>query len=300
MSAPGWHTDPTGRFSQRWFDGNDWSAHVVGANGQTIQDPISTGTGSGTPPAPQAAPASTPAGTPSPPPAPHPNAPGQPAYPPPPPPAYVAPAAPAYASPAYQSNIGQPGAWPGSGGPQTVPRSEARYGPGIGLAISALGIVLVLLSLFVLKWAKGDHSAFSDIHSAATKSSGGSLGFADTLTKAYAQYAAYVYLVLAIIGVGLAGFGLPRSRGSRLVAGFFVGGVVGIVLQAIDQDGTWATQLTAALVAGAAAIVQTVAIERLFRGPASPQIGAWLGVVGYLVVIVGVALGARRVGETAT
>lgn len=35
-----WHPDPTGRFGQRFFDGRDWTDHVVGANGQTIADPL--------------------------------------------------------------------------------------------------------------------------------------------------------------------------------------------------------------------------------------------------------------------
>lgn len=43
MSDPsrgGWSADPSGRFAQRYYDGANWTAHVVGANGQTVSDPL--------------------------------------------------------------------------------------------------------------------------------------------------------------------------------------------------------------------------------------------------------------------
>ncbi|WP_371748788.1 DUF2510 domain-containing protein [Aquihabitans sp. G128] len=40
MSAAGWYADPTGRFSDRWHDGADWTDQVLGANGQPTADPL--------------------------------------------------------------------------------------------------------------------------------------------------------------------------------------------------------------------------------------------------------------------
>jgi hypothetical protein len=37
-NAPAWHTDPAGRFQQRYWDGIRWTEHVT-ADGQTAVDP---------------------------------------------------------------------------------------------------------------------------------------------------------------------------------------------------------------------------------------------------------------------
>ena len=36
----GWHPDPLGRYPQRYFDGTQWTAHVVGPAGATTVDPL--------------------------------------------------------------------------------------------------------------------------------------------------------------------------------------------------------------------------------------------------------------------
>ncbi|MDN5746105.1 MAG: DUF2510 domain-containing protein, partial [Nocardioidaceae bacterium] len=40
MNSNGWFPDPSGRFTQRWYDGHRWSDQVVAANGTTIDDPL--------------------------------------------------------------------------------------------------------------------------------------------------------------------------------------------------------------------------------------------------------------------
>ena len=37
----GWQPDPYGRYLQRYHDGERWTAHVVGPDGQTV-DPLGT------------------------------------------------------------------------------------------------------------------------------------------------------------------------------------------------------------------------------------------------------------------
>src|SRR5687768_7754554 len=37
--TPGWYADPSGRFSQRYHDGTQWSEHVVDSAGNRSTDP---------------------------------------------------------------------------------------------------------------------------------------------------------------------------------------------------------------------------------------------------------------------
>lgn len=41
MSAGAWHPDPTGRFAQRYHDGQNWTDHVADASGTQQSDPFS-------------------------------------------------------------------------------------------------------------------------------------------------------------------------------------------------------------------------------------------------------------------
>ena len=44
IAAPGnpaaWHPDPTGRFAQRYWNGESWTAHVASADGSPSNDPM--------------------------------------------------------------------------------------------------------------------------------------------------------------------------------------------------------------------------------------------------------------------
>lgn len=248
MTAQGWYPDPSGRFTQRWFDGIDWTDHVVGANGQTIQDPLpgpSSGPGPG--PGDRAEEAESP------------------------PPPTVAPPPSARATDATGTAPPPPPRYPAPGAAQSggyAPRpAGVRFGPGPGLALDLLGVLLVVLSLFVLKWADTSRGGFADIHTSASHAPSHLEG-PDALVKAYATFAAYVFLGLAVVGGLLVGIGVSARNA--------------------------ALQVVVAVVAGVACVYHAFFVERLFRGPGSPLIGAWLGVVGYLVLIAGLALGARR------
>jgi len=39
QGAGRWLADPVGRFSQRWWNGTEWTSHVVDAGGQQTSDP---------------------------------------------------------------------------------------------------------------------------------------------------------------------------------------------------------------------------------------------------------------------
>ena len=45
MSAePAWKPDPYGRFAMRWFDGTEWTEHVVDGGGAQLVDPMGRST----------------------------------------------------------------------------------------------------------------------------------------------------------------------------------------------------------------------------------------------------------------
>ena len=45
MSAePAWKPDPYGRYAMRWFDGGEWTEHVVDGNGTQLVDPMGRST----------------------------------------------------------------------------------------------------------------------------------------------------------------------------------------------------------------------------------------------------------------
>ncbi|QXC62595.1 hypothetical protein KSP35_07310 [Aquihabitans sp. G128] len=46
--------------------------------------------------------------------------------------------------------------------------------------------------------------------------------------------------------------------------------------------------------AAVGAVAHLAVVLRVFRGPASPEPGAWLAVLGYLVAIVGLTFGPKR------
>ncbi len=147
-----------------------------------------------------------------------------------------------------------------------------RFGVGAGLAVSALGLVLVALNLFAFKWADVGQGTFLDLSSNVRRASGSGGDTADKLARAYIGYLAFVLCGVTAVWAVLSGVPVPRSAfGNNMQR------VVGTVI------------------AGVAAVLHTLTVVRVFRGPSAPEIGAWLAVVGYFISIVGMTLGARRI-----
>lgn len=129
------------------------------------------------------------------------------------------------------------------------------------IGMVAAGLVAVVLSLLSLDWANG--VGFLDARDAAGELGGNP---ADTLLRVSLQFGSF----LVVLATGAAAAVALRRAESSIPT----------------------------IAAGAAALgaaLHTFTIVRLIRFPgASPELGAWLGTVGYFVVIAGLALAIAR------
>lgn len=146
------------------------------------------------------------------------------------------------------------------------PRHET-YGPGAGLTVGLIGVGCIAVSLFGANWLDVRRGAFLQLGGLARRLGVHQLGVP---IFSYLVWAGYLLLALTAGLVLLAGIPLPRTA-----AGNSYPRVIG------------------ALVAAFAAAVQTYVIVRAFPARMAAP-GAWVGVAGYLVVIAGFVIGARR------
>jgi hypothetical protein len=205
-----WHPDPTGRFGQRFFDGRAWTDHVIGANGQTLADPLTQ------------------------------------ELPPPPPGSAVTSAAGAAAGAGATTSAG--------------PRTTSWY----GMAVAGVGAILTLLSLYALDWA--DSLSANDLRDGIPSSLPDGLDVEDVIAFRYVQWGGLVLLLACLVGLAAVAVGI-RGR---------------------DADGT---RVLAAVAGALGALVHTFTVVRLFAGDGpDPALGAWLGTLGFLAVIVGCAI----------
>lgn len=151
---------------------------------------------------------------------------------------------------------------------QQLPHQPLRYRPGVGLALGLVGLVLVALSLFVLKWVDADKGGFLDLSSALRDASSDPLD--QPLAYAFGTWAGFALAGVSAVLVLLAGIPIPATRGPQQV---------------------W--RIAGAVVAGAGAVLQTTLVA-LFP---EVEAGAWLGVAGFLVVCVGMIAGPHRVRD---
>lgn len=262
MTRSGWHPDPTGRFPKRWHDGDDWTASVILDTGEQGFDRLTSVDAPAIPGQP-------------PPPVPAPPVPPPPAYdspPPPPPPAATpqAAAVPVAAPDDASRQTWQPAPIPALD--PTRPLDPARPAAGtasrvlsvVTVLLVAAGVVLLALSLFVLDWVQS--ASFADVRDAV--SSLAAVGVVDEIVQVNYQWLAYAWAAVTVVSTGL----LVVAR----VAGHRLGHTV------------------AAVVAALGALLSTLAIVRLFRGPTDPELGAWALPLGYLVILGAVVVGARR------
>lgn len=191
---------------------------------------------------------------------------------PPPMPTQVVPPPPAQAGPV------SPAAVPGLAPRPAVPphpapapwtgAPERRLRPGATLGIGLFGLLITALSLFGVPWVSdGPGANFFDISEAARDAAGDG----ELVVRAYGAAGGFVLFVLALGAVVLAGLPAPSRPAAAAVLRVAATGVCGL-----------------------AAVLHTVTVVRIFRGPASPDIGAWLGTLGYFVAIIGLVIGHYR------
>jgi hypothetical protein len=198
---------------------------------------------------------------------------------------------------------------PGYGG--YGPRTVVRHRPGIGLALGLVGIAMLLLSYFALPWASGGgvEADFSDIRDVYSQTSDYgvpvSASASDTnaeFMELYVEVIWYGIVAMAIVAVVFATWLVPRSRGVRGVIGFLVGGVLGLVINIVDEHGKVGPRLTGALLGLVCLAVHGYALSIVFGEDYSPDpaIGVWSGAAGLVVVIVGCLVGTRSERVPAT
>jgi hypothetical protein len=144
---------------------------------------------------------------------------------------------------------------------------HVTYGPGAGLSVGLVGIGCIAVSLFGLTWLSGRDGTLVALSRQARRVGSDSLG---PLVYNYLAWGAFVVFALTIALMVLACIPVPRTAA-----------------------GNTYPRVLGAIVAGSGAAVQTYAITHAFPAPLIAP-GAWLGVAGYFVVMVGLVLGARR------
>jgi hypothetical protein len=144
---------------------------------------------------------------------------------------------------------------------------HVTYGPGAGLSVGLAGIGCVAVSLFGLDWVNARNGMFVELSRQARDLGSAHLG---TMAYIYLAWAAFGVLALTGAFVVVAGIPVPRTAA-----------------------GNTFPRVLGAIVASSAAAFQTYVVVHTFpMAVVAP--GAWVGVAGYLLVVAGFVLGARR------
>lgn len=167
----------------------------------------------------------------------------------------------------YQQGPYQQGAYE-YGAP--TPAAPVRYAPGAGLVLGLLGLVGVALSLFALSWVDGSKGGFTDLSSAIRAA--GSERVPNTALYLYGAWAGFALFGLAVVLTVLALVPIPSSAAGNTYA-----------------------RVGAAVVAGTAAVLHIWTMHKVSSGDTVLHVGAWLGLLGYLVLLAATIVGARRV-----
>jgi hypothetical protein len=111
----------------------------------------------------------------------------------------------------------------------------------------------------------------------------------------YAKGLCWAVAVWAALALVVAALWVPRGKGGRMGLGFVVGGLVGLVANALDEQGRVGPRVTGAFVAVVCLAAHAAAAMEIFGedGAPDPAIGVWAGGVGLLLVVVGCAIGTR-------
>jgi hypothetical protein len=191
---------------------------------------------------------------------------------------------------------GAPGGWGGplpAGGPPQV-----RHLPGMGAIVAVVGLLIFLVSVASLPWARvgGEDVTRSDVVDAYEYEQENDLDDVDYVGEYATSWWMLVAGVLAL-AVLFSTLVVPPSKAGRMVTGFVLGSLVGLAVNAADNDGRVGPRISAALAIFGAAAVHGLAQFLLLGDLQDPDvgIGIWGSVVGLAVMLTGCSLGTRTV-----
>ena len=184
------------------------------------------------------------------------------------------------------------------------PSRVVRHLPGPGAIVAGVGFLLLGLALFGLPLAKSGSEDYtlSDIRD-VYKAMDDNLSQFDVsnnrdedFIEVYAEGAYLLVLGAAAIGVVVSTLLVPVSKGARMGLGFLAGGLIGLGINAADEDGKFAPRIAGMLAIVMAAVIHAIALADVFgddAGGLDPAIGVWVSVLGFLLMATGCILGTR-------
>jgi hypothetical protein len=208
---------------------------------------------------------------------------------------------------------------------------SVRHRPGPGLLMGAIGVLLMVLSLTALPWvsAGGEDATFSDIrdafdavddyYGAGAVTAGPALPRvqqqelppvgepapvptptavdppSNDFIEIYADMGWIVELAILVMAVVFATWLVPASKSGRMVTGFITAGIVGLAVNAADNEGSVGPRVCGALAALMGIGLHAFALLDLFGDEYAPDPawGVWAGVLGLLLVLTGCCMGTR-------
>jgi hypothetical protein len=113
--------------------------------------------------------------------------------------------------------------------------------------------------------------------------------------EAYARYLWIAVTVAAAVAVFFTTVLVPRAKAARVVIGFLTSGVIGLAVNATDDDGTVGPRVSGVVLTLLCAGVHGFAAFDLFGRELSPDpaIGVWAGLAGLALVLVACVIGTR-------
>jgi len=166
----------------------------------------------------------------------------------------------------------------------------------MGLVIGLIGLALLLASLTALPWVSsgGEDATFSDIRDAFDQSPSSSTVATDYI-ETYAAGGAWIVVGLAAMAVLFTTWVVPSSKAGRVGTGLLVGGLLGVVVNAVDDKGTFGPRISGVAAAGLCLLMHGYAVNDLFNDDFAPDPawGAWAGIVGVVLVGVSCLVGTR-------
>lgn len=173
-----------------------------------------------------------------------------------------------------------------------------RHRPSLGAIVAGIGLLLVLLGVSGLPWATvaEEDVTRSDIQKTYEGQLEAELEDVDFLGE-YTQWMWIVGLALLAVAVLFSTLVVPSSKGVRVVIGLLTGGLIGLAVNAVDDEGTFGPRVTAALNVLCVAMLHGFALFLFFDEfqdfEPDTGTGVWAALAGFALVLLGCVLGTR-------